>query len=244
MPSTWEFEDADGGCWLVRNSARWEWWSTRWGAERALAYKRELATRLHAARGGVRGCRDSQKARLYAAEREALHLRPDNFRVTLDEAQALVNKVLRRLPADPALTRLSLAGRKVIRVEPGRNGGMAYGSLIRLGVWGRRRAVVLHEVAHCVCGSHPSHGPDFARIFLKIVRRFWGREAERELRAAFKRHRVKYHRARQWAGTPAQVAALRRGQAALIARRSTGARSEGTALLPPPPDTPRTVAEG
>jgi hypothetical protein len=54
------------------------------------------------------------------------------------------------------------------------------------------RLIILHELAHlaqpfCTAG----HGPEFAGIYLALVRRYIGVRRERSLTAAFERHGVR-----------------------------------------------------
>lgn len=66
---------------------------------------------------------------------------------------------------------------------------------VTLPPWGRNEWVILHEMAHTLVGCdgpHAVHGPEFAGVFLTLVRYQMGTAAAAALRAAFKAHRVRY----------------------------------------------------
>ncbi len=68
------------------------------------------------------------------------------------------------------------------------------GRVIKLPLWGRTRPVILHELAHHLAGLEAKHGPDFARAYLDLVRRWIGRDAAARLRAEYRAGRVKVSR--------------------------------------------------
>lgn len=229
MSATYGIVQLPSGFWRVaRNGVeRGDLWARESSAREEADRLNKLIAVLAAGRKrrrelGIKSARDSQKSRLYNAENLALIPHPANRKVTLEEAQELVNRALKRIPKDPAVRQMAREGIWKVRVTAGRGGGHAecYGRTIRLGVWGRQLFVVYHELAHCVCRPHEKHGRDFARVYLKIIRRFMGKDAAEKLRAAYKVNGVKYQPERKWKGTPAQRAALARGQAVLAARRT------------------------
>lgn len=103
----------------------------------------------------------------------------------------------------------------VPKVQPA-SGCAAYGySRITFNIRGRNLKTVLHELAHAIhdFGSdrwltqahgirpptkeedprwHEGHGYQFCRIYLDLVLLYMGREAMLGLKAAFKKHRVRY----------------------------------------------------
>ena len=58
---------------------------------------------------------------------------------------------------------------------------------------------VLHELAHAL--TFGGHGPEFCSAYLKLIRRFMGREVFEDLRFNFRANDVKYRRppTRKWA---------------------------------------------
>lgn len=56
------------------------------------------------------------------------------------------------------------------------------------------RATLIHELGHHGQKSHKGgwHGPYFTSLHLRLVRRWLGREAWKELREAYRKHRVHY----------------------------------------------------
>ena len=74
--------------------------------------------------------------------------------------------------------------------------------------------VVLHELAHVICGRHEnaglaSHGRRWVRIYLELVLMVMGKEAHDELKAAFKAHGVKYLPLRKMTPEAREKASLR-----------------------------------
>lgn len=156
--------------------------------------------------------RDSQKSRLYDAERKSgLERKYGERTMSIADCQALVNKVLaspvveRRYPKRVASLR-----RDGIHVIASRNGGKASfglwedddgrqrtGWTIGLGVWARQEFIVLHEVAHHLVGLRQHHGWQFCACLLFLTRRYLGAEAHAALEAAYKAGRIRYRAPRQ-----------------------------------------------
>lgn len=137
--------------------------------------------------------RDSQRQKVYNGER-ALHARYpvlDNW----SEVEAFAKKVVES--AYVANKYGSLYVRN-LRVERGRGGGRAYVMnvpVIDLGVWARRKSVILHEIAHHLNRANrpaASHGWQFCAIYLDLVRHFLGKDAAAVLKSGFKAHRVRF----------------------------------------------------
>ena len=60
--------------------------------------------------------------------------------------------------------------------------------------WSRSELVVLHEVAHCLTAEqYAAHGPEYAGVFLALVRRRLDPLAAQVLEDAFGRHRVRWN---------------------------------------------------
>lgn len=125
--------------------------------------------------------RDSQRAALYAAEnfiREVRHF-PE-----ISNCQRYVDEVLRsrwwkiRYPHIEHVLVRSGRGQSAI-ATPGP-------FTIALPRAMRTDRTMLHELCHFATPwRHASHGPEFARIYLQLVRRFIGARSARSLRGAF-----------------------------------------------------------
>jgi putative metallohydrolase (TIGR04338 family) len=142
--------------------------------------------------------RDTQRQKLYDAE--GLAFGEAEAEMTLDECQALVDKVL----ASKVIQRKYRRAQYQLTVTDGRSrrsGGYFAGwddSTIALPRWARQKWVVLHETAH-----HLAHGPDaaghgwqFAACYLYLVRVYMGKGQEQALMAAFKAKRVRFREPR------------------------------------------------
>ena len=131
--------------------------------------------------------RDSQRARLYAAERAAKM--DDESSMTLAQCQHYVIQVT------GSAWFQARWGRRSIGVSFNSGGGRAYPDrgLITLGPAARHRWIVLHELAHLVQPYETAwHGPEFRSVFLALVRHELGAEAAERLRQQFVAHKLKY----------------------------------------------------
>ena len=130
---------------------------------------------------------DSQRAKLYKAEREAFA--GDAEYITPDEALELVSKVW---ALSPGL--LSAPG---VRFSRKKNFGAAHYTgwchEITFHTDSIKAWVVVHEVAHAVERKGAAHGPEFARAYLGLVERTFGFEARERLGASFRKHKVRSH---------------------------------------------------
>lgn len=135
--------------------------------------------------------RDSQKSRLYAAENEAFpdHAHTDPTLREVAQLQAWVDALLKKAWF------IRRWGHRWINVthNGGKRGSRAVGKhTIRMSTYHRNRYVTLHEVAHCLTYSHhASHGPEYARTLLELVRYTFGPEDAKRLREKFREHRVR-----------------------------------------------------
>jgi putative metallohydrolase (TIGR04338 family) len=134
--------------------------------------------------------RDTQRARLYAAERAAAAAAGDTFHgrtIPNDECQAWVDDLMRR----PAMqSRWGIHPIDVIM----KRGGSAYGGggRITLPLFARNPWVILHEVAHNLTPNrYAAHGPEFAGVLLFLVRTRLGNEAGAALLAEYRTHKVR-----------------------------------------------------
>jgi len=129
--------------------------------------------------------RDSQKARLYAAERDAF-----------DWGQTIPNGELQVWLEKNVLSRAWFRrryGNQYIEVSLMRGGGRGGYGEIRLGREARNEWVMLHELAHNLAGVNAGHGPEFAGVYLRLVHHVMGREVAACLRDSYKKHRVRYN---------------------------------------------------
>ncbi len=159
--------------------------------------------------------RDSQRAKLYTAER-VLHLPhdrrgPDSTLREIAQCQAYVD----RITQSAWYGRTFPHARRNILVAHGggRSAARACGSgRIELPGWARQRAVILHELAHCVvereCATVAWHGREFAAIYLKLVQHGMGRAAAAKLKTSYAQYGVKW-RAKRRLSPEAREAATR-----------------------------------
>lgn len=164
--------------------------------------------------------RDSQRSRVYAAER---CLPQHNVNVFGDVAQT--QKFLDDVLAQRWFrVRWNLRGG--VEVRPGRGAASAAGGHINVGRRCRNPAVVLHELAHEIIrrdtrgglAEHAAHGPAFAAVLAYLVRQVMGPEPAQALVAQFRAHRVRYRAGavpgpRYHVPTEADVAAVKRERA-------------------------------
>lgn len=136
--------------------------------------------------------RDSQKGRVYAAE-WSLPAMAD----LLESHEAIAAYVAHVLHSRFVRGKIQRAGwNPVTRItcEFSRSArkSVAYTRARRI-VFGTRvsRMLVLHEVAHVLAPVAVHHGAPWVAIYLQLVRRFLGAEAQHQLRTAFLQRKVK-----------------------------------------------------
>lgn len=142
---------------------------------------------------------DSQKGKLYAAERSTEWTTKASELISEAEVTALATKACKWLYSKgyrPCTTHPTVA-------FPGNGRGGAWASRgqrkLSFTPAARKRWVVLHEVAHLVLPSnHPEydgddrpHGWCFADVYLKLVSRFCGRSNANALKAQLKARKVR-----------------------------------------------------
>lgn len=135
----------------------------------------------------TRPARDTQRARLYRAEEE---VGPGRRLPTVADLQAYVDAVT---AADWFVRRW---GERSYEVRPGhghRRATATRDGLLQLPRWARTELVVLHEMAHPLGAPEAApHGPEYAGVFLALVRRAMGPAPAQALEEAFGRHRVRH----------------------------------------------------
>lgn len=163
--------------------------------------------------------RDQQKSRVYAAEGSIRVLRSKKAqRLLVDDARLIPQKgwqapyTVNGKPVAPDVEACQRYvddvmreawvqrrwGQRVLTVHWKAGGsatGSYFGNRLALPPWSRVEAVILHEIAHNLVGSHDcaSHGPEFAGLLLSLVRLRMGKAAADRLRTAYKAERVRYN---------------------------------------------------
>jgi len=130
--------------------------------------------------------RDFQRARLYRAECEAFEPRPWAKELSLEECRQLVKKAA-KFTCGP-----------IPEVVDGRGRRHACGGAYRIALPRHFRIIniVLHEYTHAI--TRDGHGREFARNYLRLVRRFMGKDVANTLKESFRLLGVKYRRS-SWA---------------------------------------------
>jgi hypothetical protein len=173
--------------------------------------------------------RDSQRAKVYAAERAAFgaewgekiddgSLEAVSRYVRQVEGSATWRKILKKSELTPIDGGL--------RVKDGRGCRWARGfrDHVTLPIWARTRPVVLHEMAHAATGENAKHHWPFAAAYLMLVGTFMGAAARDRLKAEFRKQRVRFAPPRVF--TPEHWAALRAHGFKLAAAAREKARAE------------------
>ena len=117
---------------------------------------------------------------------------PESHLRTVAQMQAYVNKIVAS-----AWWKQRFPYPTYIEVHPGkrRRNACARGNAIYMPLWSRTEFVILHEMAHCANRlGGASHGPEFTRIHLELVKRWMGKEHADKLKANFKVKKVKVGR--------------------------------------------------
>jgi len=147
--------------------------------------------------------RDSQRSKLYAAERV---LRPSDDPEFTDIEQ--IQRYVARLVTSDWFRHEFGRHIAVPRIEKGRGSNAdGLGRRIRIATWGFTKMVVLHELAHCIISrgywehggpwhhekhKPAAHGREFAAVMLKLVQHEMGVEEARILRQSYVQKGVKY----------------------------------------------------
>jgi putative metallohydrolase (TIGR04338 family) len=139
----------------------------------------------------TRSLRDTQKSKVYTSERTVSYSKKFE---TMDEVNAYVARIVR------SAFWKKMKGAHYIHVKDGRGLRNAYAydwGTIALPKWARHEVVILHELSHTLVNfdnynNVPSHGREFASMFLKLVKRYMGKQSHDELKRAFKTNHVHY----------------------------------------------------
>lgn len=162
--------------------------------------------------------RDSQRSKLYAAERATSMAkdRPWGSQPSLFVVDRYVQKILgdakvRERWPNTHITVSHGGGRAASRAL-GSNGR---GSIKMITVH-RFPLLIIHEVAHVLAPHHALHCWEFAEVYLFLVRRMLGVAAHDELKGSFKKHKVRF--------TPKRTRTLTDDQKAELSARMSMAR--------------------
>ena len=161
--------------------------------------------------------RDTQRARVYRAERAAFYTYNGSgnkqllFGKSYDSLRGKRNRVKDIVSSKWWGDKSRATSVQVRHYDKQLYGGEAYTYLILMGIREDSELILIHELAHILqktaCYDYPrkmgipartsdirAHGRAYCRIFLAMVRRFIGVEAHNALRLSFKKHNVKYAR--------------------------------------------------
>src|ERR1041384_2537870 len=127
--------------------------------------------------------RDSQRSKLYDSQ----HVLPDRYQNTFGTIE-VAQKALDQVMAARWFRSRWRIGE--VQVVGGRGGANSQGGVIAMGVPSRNMPVLLHELAHEIVTwnsrrDYAAHGPEFAYVFLFLLRHVMGAEVADKLRAEF-----------------------------------------------------------
>ncbi len=138
--------------------------------------------------------RDSQRSRLYKAERD-ITIPNGNYLSSVQDIQNYVDKIIN---SAWWRNRFSL---KQISVKGGRTGCSASSYLYRrsgIGIiimphWSRYELWILHEITHTIVNRpYAAHGRLFAKIYLELVRHKMKSVAHKALKSSYRKYNVKF----------------------------------------------------
>jgi putative metallohydrolase (TIGR04338 family) len=160
--------------------------------------------------------RDTQRSKVYAAEqfvrtlfdRAAEHgsrvvdffgtqltLPPEGRFASVESVQTYVDSVLNHPSVQlrwPALLPISVRPRRgATAAHHELRDGEAVIAVPARARWALRELVVLHEIAHHVCDTQPSHGPEFVATFTELAGLVMGPEVEHVLRVVYLKEGLK-----------------------------------------------------
>lgn len=152
--------------------------------------------------------RDTQRQRLYDAERAATLTPSDTARrlmidaprvpstgaVTVEACQQYIDHLCQSAWFQRRWGLRKFTARHKAYGSATHTSGWG-GGIVSLPPWARDEWVLLHEVAHGLTGYSDcaAHGPEFAGVFLTLVEHRMGKSAGASLREAFKAKRVRYN---------------------------------------------------
>lgn len=166
--------------------------------------------------------RDSQRSRLYASEWECFGWPKMEFK-DMQELEDYLWGVLenRYVQKKYQTARDIVSGTQKFKICNGAGHRRAVthfeGDTIRVSFPRKMRCkwVVVHEIAHVVAPRDKAfHGREYARVYLHLVRIFFGAETQNKLKAAMKKHKCKYSKQH----TPYKRPLTQEEKAAMVAR--------------------------
>jgi putative metallohydrolase (TIGR04338 family) len=144
--------------------------------------------------------KDTQMQKVYDAEQAVFHNATASGFQSFEEVNAFVAKVF----ASAWFKRHFPQAYRPPRLHEHNGGRTAFarGYSIHLpkNDFGKKKWVVLHELAHCLTPSRSqeaghilqSHGREFCAIYLKLIGHGIGPKTQKALRDSFRQHKVKY----------------------------------------------------
>lgn len=137
--------------------------------------------------------RDTQRERLYAAERDVFLYEdnPDQL-PDHDAAQRWVNRCVRSRwfrKRWPWVIRV-----EVVPVRKNANPCQRGAGIFLPTGWGLNRWVILHELAHVICNAYrePAHGRRYCRVYLTLLQHYLGVDFTRRFKVALRARKVRY----------------------------------------------------
>lgn len=173
--------------------------------------------------------RDSQRSKLYKAEKAALVGFPGQRAMGNEAAvQQRVNEIVNSQWMRENASYVVQFGIKATLNPRKRHWASAFPNVRRIeyGSAAMTEWLLIHEIAHIVHHytankwDRADHGPQFAEIYLSMVSRFISVAAHDALKASFKKHRVRYKRKKQL--SEEQRAALSARLRAMHAKKRAG----------------------
>ena len=161
--------------------------------------------------------RDTEQTKVYNSEDATVKKlgKTEKFE-SIEDAQKYINRITR------SATWKKMTRRKHVYIYPkSRNGrgnlAQAFGPYIIVDtVHGMTKFVILHELAHCAGAMH--HGRTFRNNLLVLIGRFLGAEWKREMKAQYKKRKLRIGNApkpmpkKLWEARTDRMAAMRAKQ--------------------------------
>lgn len=196
------------------------------------AHKKEHGRRL----------RDAQRSKVYKAEGAVKWESYDAHRTftTVDDVQQWVDAFFERAYIKRRYVHFySKHARSQVWVKDGRGSargratvGPYGGSVIEMPPHSRKTWYVLHELSHHLAGLSSDHHWLFVSVYLDLVRHIYGADAEKEFKAALRKHNVRWTPKRTRTMSEEQKAAgtarLARHRAERFAAGATSTEFSGT----------------
>lgn len=145
----------------------------------------------------IKMLRDTQRARVYKSDAALVAVAKPL--PTVKDVERFTRRLLQMKRVRDTFPKS--ARYDVPRVGDGRGRSRASGGEweIKIPLWARNEAVVIHELAHTVAlrefgrrGDAAFHGWQFCSVYLKLTLYGMGRDAHDALKAAFKKNRVRF----------------------------------------------------